>query len=165
MKNRLAKLYTDNRKAQARKFEVVAKDDSRMWKSSFMTTSSPVRMRQWWGHRPRSLVKAVRNVDSEATIHLRVNCPGGSVFAARAMEQALRDHKGPVIGYVDGIAASAATFILAGGCGAVIMASGAMFMIHKAWTFAGAMQTTCAKKPTCWTKSTAPWRHLCRQNG
>lgn len=137
MKNRLAKLYADNRKAQARKFEVVAKDDSKDVEIFLYDhiVSSEEEAEWWGGIAPESFVKAVRAVDPEATIHLRVNCPGGSVFAARAMEQALRDHKGPVIGHVDGIAASAATFILAGGCGAVIMASGAMFMIHKAWTF------------------------------
>ena len=67
------------------------------------------------------------------TIHLRINSPGGSVFAARAMEQALRDHKGKVIVHIDGLAASAATFIAMAG-EEVIMAKGAMFMIHKAWT-------------------------------
>lgn len=136
MTNRLNKLYADNRKASARKFEVVAKDDSKDVEIFlYAPIVSSEQEAEWWdGVAPESFVKAVRAVDPEATIHLRVNSPGGAVFAARAMEQALREHKGQVIGYVDGIAASAATFILAGGCDRVVMASGAMFMIHKAWT-------------------------------
>lgn len=135
--NRLAKLYVDNRKAKARQFSVVAKAESKDVEIFLYDhiVSSEEEAEWWGGIAPESFVKAVREVDPTATIHLRVNCPGGSVFAARAMEQALRDHKGTVIGYVDGIAASAATFILAGGCGKVVMGSGSMFMIHKAWTY------------------------------
>ena len=136
MTKRLAKLLADNRKASARKFEVVAKADSsdvEIFLYDAIVSSEDEA--EWWGGvAPESFVKAVREVDSESTIHLRVNSPGGAIFAARAMEQALREHKGPVIGYVDGLAASAATFILAGGCDRVVMASGSMFMIHKAWT-------------------------------
>lgn len=136
MMNRLAKLLADNRKASARKFEVVAKAGSNdveiFLYDAIVSSEEEV---EWWGGvAPEPFVKAVREVDPEATIHLRVNSPGGAVFAARAMEQALREHKGQVIGYVDGIAASAATFVLAGGCDKVVMAAGSMFMIHKAWT-------------------------------
>lgn len=136
MKNRLAKLYADNRKAHVRKFEVVAKADSQDVEIFlYDAIVSSEEEAEWWGGvAPESFVKAVRAVDPAATIHLRVNSPGGAIFAARAMEQALREHKGQVIGYVDGLAASAATFILAGGCDRVVMASGSMFMIHKAWT-------------------------------
>lgn len=136
MMNRLAKLLADNRKASARKFEVVAKADSKDVEIFlYDAIVSSEEEAEWWGGvAPESFVKAVREVDAEATIHLRVNSPGGAVFAARSMEQALREHKGQVIGYVDGIAASAATFILAGGCNKVVMAPGSMFMIHKAWT-------------------------------
>ncbi|RYF75071.1 MAG: Clp protease ClpP [Comamonadaceae bacterium] len=89
---------------------------------------------EWWGGvAPESFVRAIYGLDKNATIHLRVNCPGGSVFAARAMEQALRDHKGKVVVHIDGLAASAATFIAMAG-DEVVMAKGALFMIHKAWT-------------------------------
>lgn len=135
MKNRLNKLYSDNRKAAARKFEVVAKADTNEVEIFLYDhiVSSEEETEWWGGVAPESFVKAVYGVDKDATIHLRINSPGGSVFAARAMEQALRDHKGSVIVHIDGLAASAATFIAMAG-DEVIMAKGAMFMIHKAWT-------------------------------
>jgi ATP-dependent Clp protease protease subunit len=68
-------------------------------------------------------------------VHLRINSPGGSVFAARAMAQAMREHDGQVIAHVDGVAASAATFITSG-ADRTIMAPGAMLMVHKAWSLA-----------------------------
>lgn len=135
MKNRLNKLYADNRRASARKFEVVAKadsDDVEIFLYDHIVSSEDEA--DWWGGvAPESFVKAVYAVDPGAKIHLRINSPGGSVFAARAMEQALRDHKGGVIVHIDGLAASAATFIAMAG-EEVIMGKGAMFMIHKAWT-------------------------------
>lgn len=135
MKNRLNKLYADNRKAGARKFEVVAKAESadvEIFLYDHIVSSEEEA--EWWGGvAPESFVKAVYGVDKDATINLHINCPGGSVFAARAMEQALRMHKGRVVVYIDGLAASAATFIAMAG-DEVVMAKGAMFMIHKAWT-------------------------------
>lgn len=135
MKNRLNKLYADNRKASARKFEVVAKADSTDVEIFLydQIVSSEDEAEWWGGVAPESFVKAVYAVDADATIHLHINSPGGSVFAARAMEQALRLHKGRVVVHIDGLAASAATFIAMAG-DEVVMAKGAMFMIHKAWT-------------------------------
>lgn len=135
MKTRLNKLYADNRKAAVRKFEVVAKADANEVEIFLYDhiVSSEDEAEWWGGVAPESFVKAVYAVGKDATIHLRINSPGGSVFAARAMEQALRDHKGKVIVHIDGLAASAATFIAMAG-DEVIMAKGAMFMIHKAWT-------------------------------
>jgi ATP-dependent Clp protease protease subunit len=49
------------------------------------------------------------------------------------MEQALRDHKAKIIVHIDGLAASAATFIAMAG-DEIIMSKGALFMIHNAWT-------------------------------
>lgn len=135
MKTRLNKLYADNRKASARKFEVVAAADSSDVEIFLydQIVSSELEAEFWGGVAPESFVKAVYAVDKAATINLRINSPGGSVFAARAMEQALRAHKGRVVVHIDGLAASAATFIAMAG-DEVVMAKGAMFMIHQAWT-------------------------------
>lgn len=134
MTNRLNKLYADNRRSSARKFEVVAKADSREAEVYLYDhiVSSEEEAEWWGGIAPGPFVKAIKALDVD-TIHLRINSPGGSVFAARAMEQALREHSAQVIVHIDGIAASAATFIAMAGA-EVIMAKGAMFMIHKAWT-------------------------------
>jgi ATP-dependent Clp protease protease subunit len=78
-------------------------------------------------------VKELRSV--EGNINLRINSPGGDVFAARAMEQALREHSGKVVTYIDGIAASAASY-LALAADEVQIAAGGFYMIHKAWTMA-----------------------------
>lgn len=87
---------------------------------------------EWWGGvAPESFVKAVRNV-STPTLDLLVNSPGGSVFGARAMEQALRDFPGTVNVHITGLAASAATFLVLPADN-LVMAPGAMWMIHKAW--------------------------------
>lgn len=69
------------------------------------------------------------------TVHLRINSPGGDVFASRAMAQAMREHDGDIIAHVDGYAASAASLI-AVSASRCIMAPGSFLMIHKAWTIA-----------------------------
>lgn len=68
-------------------------------------------------------------------INLRINSPGGDVFAARAMEQAIREHNSSIIAHIDGYAASAASY-MALAANEVRIAPGGFFMIHKAWTFA-----------------------------
>lgn len=65
-------------------------------------------------------------------LRLRVNCPGGDVFAMQAVMNALRSasERGVrLIGQVDGVAASAATGILAV-CDEVVMGAGTQYMIH-----------------------------------
>jgi len=66
------------------------------------------------------------------TLRLRVNCPGGDVFAMQAIMNALRaaSERGVrLVGQVDGVAASAATGILAV-CDEVVMGAGTQYMIH-----------------------------------
>lgn len=88
---------------------------------------------EWFGGvSPQAFVKALNEIDA-ATIHLRVNSPGGSVFAARAMEQAIREHKSTVVVHVDGLAASAASFLIMA-ADEIRMAPGSFLMIHKAWS-------------------------------
>ena len=68
-------------------------------------------------------------------VELRINSPGGDVFAARAMAQAMREHQGKITAYVDGVAASAAS-LLAVSASETVMAPGSMMMSHEAWTMA-----------------------------
>jgi ATP-dependent Clp protease protease subunit len=89
---------------------------------------------EWWGGvSPHAFAKALNDLTAP-TIHLRVNSPGGSVFAARAMEQAIRMHKSKVVAHVDGLAASAASFLIMA-ADEIRMAPGSFLMIHKAWTW------------------------------
>lgn len=70
-----------------------------------------------------------------STIHLRINSPGGEVFAAQAMAQTLKEHSARIIAHIDGLAASSASW-LALAADEVIIAEGGMLMIHNAMTFA-----------------------------
>lgn len=87
----------------------------------------------YWGINAGDFAKSVAALTAD-TIHLRINSPGGDVFGARAIVAALRGSGAKVIAHIDGLAASAATFIAAN-CDAVHMADGAFFMIHQASTF------------------------------
>lgn len=80
----------------------------------------------------QAFVKELIAIDAPV-IHLRINSPGGDVFAGRVMEQAIREHKSKVIAHIDGYAASAASYV-ALAADEVVIAPGGMFMIHKAWS-------------------------------
>lgn len=88
----------------------------------------------WGGVSAIDFVKELAGITAPV-IHLRINCPGGDVFAARAMEQAVREHPSQIIAHVDGYAASAASY-LALAADEVQIAEGGFVMIHKAWTIA-----------------------------
>lgn len=133
--NQLLKLYADNRKVADRRFVVSNKTDGQAEVYLYDSiVDSELEAEFWGGVSPKSFIQALNDIDAEV-IHLRVNSPGGSVFAARAMEQALREHKAKVIAHVDGVAASAASFLVMA-ADEIVMAPGAMMMIHKAWTIA-----------------------------
>lgn len=129
----MQKLLVSNRRQG--KFEVVATagaDEATVYLYDMIVSSDDEA--EWWGGvSPQSFVKALNEITAN-TIHLRVNSPGGSVFAGRAIEQAIREHKSKIIVHVDGIAASAASFLIMA-ADEIIMAPGSFLMIHKAWTF------------------------------
>jgi len=89
----------------------------------------------WGGISALSFAKELNAIDAPE-IHIRLDSPGGDVFAARAMVQAIKEHKSKIIVHIDGRAASAATFLVVAADESII-AKGAEFMIHKAWTIAG----------------------------
>jgi len=72
---------------------------------------------------------------TDPIIHLRLNSPGGDVFAARAMQTAMNEHASKIIVHIDGIAASAATFLV-NQADESIISKGGMLMIHNAWSIA-----------------------------
>lgn len=89
----------------------------------------------WGGITALDFTKQLASITAPV-IHLRINSPGGDVFAARAMAQAMKDHPSKIIAHIDGYAASAATFTVIAADESVI-GDGAMFMIHNAWTITG----------------------------
>ena len=134
MKNRLMQLLAANRSAPGRRFAVEAQADevTVYLYDAIVGTQDEA---DWWGGvAADAFVKEIR-ASKASTIHLRVNSPGGDVFAARAMEQALRDSKARIVVHIDGVAASAASF-LAMAADEIRIAPGAMMMIHQAWTLA-----------------------------
>ncbi len=62
-------------------------------------------------------------------IDLRLNSPGGSVFDAVAIYNALQRHEGTITVWIDGIAASAASYVAMAG-DEIVMPENAFLMIH-----------------------------------
>ena len=62
-------------------------------------------------------------------VDLRLNSPGGSVFDAVAIHNALKRHEGTITVWIDGIAASAASYIAMAG-DEIVMPENAFLMIH-----------------------------------
>lgn len=88
----------------------------------------------YWGASANLLVAALADAGGQ-TVHLHINSPGGDVFEARAMAAAIVGYSGDVIAHIDGVAASAATY-LALSANEVRMTDGGLFMVHNSWTLA-----------------------------
>jgi ATP-dependent Clp protease protease subunit len=88
----------------------------------------------FWGASAAGLIAALDG-QSDKTVHMHINSPGGDVFEARAMAAAVVSHPGKVVAHIDGICASAATY-LALACSEVRMTDGGLFMVHNSWTMA-----------------------------
>jgi ATP-dependent Clp protease, protease subunit len=132
--NQFLRLLASNKATPGRRFEIKAQaDEAEVF--LYDAIVSDEQEAEWFGGVAAApFVKALRGIKAD-TIHLRINSPGGSVFAARAIEQALRDHPARVVAHIDGLAASAATFV-AMAADEVVISKGALFMIHKAWSIA-----------------------------
>src|SRR5471030_2555046 len=78
-------------------------------------------------------VKAMVVGQLPLTVH--INSPGGSVTDALAIYSILRKHPGHVTAIVDGLCASAATFV-ALAADEIVMAEHSLMMVHNPWTVA-----------------------------
>jgi len=85
-----------------------------------------------WGISAEMVARELADLDV-TTIHLRVNSPGGDVFAGRAIQTVLAQHPARVIAHIDGLSASAATFVTTA-ADEIRMTDGGFYMIHKGWT-------------------------------
>jgi ATP-dependent protease ClpP protease subunit len=90
----------------------------------------------WWGD-GTSARDFARDLDALGTrdVELRVNSEGGDVFEGYAMYSALNRYKGKVTAFVDGLAASAASFLILA-ADEVVMGQASCLFIHQAWTIA-----------------------------
>lgn len=78
----------------------------------------------------QEFVQAVHALDVKA-IDVHVNSPGGFVWDALSMYQALKSHPATVTAHVDGLAASAASFLIQA-ADQRVMATGSRAMVHDA---------------------------------
>ena len=83
-----------------------------------------------WGVTAADFVDELNGIKAK-NITLRINSPGGDVFDGLAMYSRLRSHSATVNTMVDGLAASAASFIAMAG-DTVTMSEGSVMMIHEA---------------------------------
>ena len=72
--------------------------------------------------------------DTDGPLSVRVDSFGGDVYAGISILNALRRYPDVVTVYVDGIAASAASFIAVGGADRLIMSPNSSLLIHGAWS-------------------------------
>jgi ATP-dependent Clp protease protease subunit len=84
----------------------------------------------WWGDEvtPKEFKKDLDALGDIDILNIYVNSPGGDVFAAQAIVSMLKRHKAEKNIHVDGLMASASTFLV--DVGKVIMPSNAMMMYH-----------------------------------
>lgn len=75
-------------------------------------------------------LEALGDVD---TLNLYINSPGGSVFQAQAIYSILKRHSAQKNAYIDGIAASAASFLIMA-ADKIIMPKNATMMVHNPLT-------------------------------
>lgn len=87
----------------------------------------------WWGESvgAADFARDLDQLDVE-TINLHINSPGGDVFDGIAIANVIRQHPARVVAIVDGLAASAASFIAAA-ADELEMARNSELMIHDAW--------------------------------
>jgi ATP-dependent Clp protease protease subunit len=137
MKNRLLNLLASNRaRVPDRPLAPVlnaARDEATVYLYGPILSSAS-EAEYFGGVAAESFVPMLAGVEAK-TIHLRIDSPGGTVFGAQAIGQALREHSAKVIAHVDGLAASAATSI-ATASDEIVMSDGALYMVHRAWTLA-----------------------------
>lgn len=105
---------------------------------------------KWWDSDvdAKDLRDAIEGLGNGSVLNIYVNSPGGSVFVASAMVSMLERAKErgvTVNAYVDGLAASAASFLIMAADN-IIMYKNSMLMIHKpmsyAWGNANDLQST-----------------------
>ena len=96
-----------------------------------------------WGISANDFVQALAVVKA-AIINLYVNSPGGDVFDGIAIHAVLQRHPATVNAYVDGLAASSASFIVQA-ADRIVMGRNATMMIHEPYGMALGNSETMAK--------------------
>ena len=87
-----------------------------------------------WGVTAKSFADEVNALDVDE-LTVRINSPGGDVYEALAILNTLRAHKARITTVIDGLAASAASFVAMAG-DEVVIRPNAEVMIHDPWAIA-----------------------------
>lgn len=87
-----------------------------------------------WDNRASDFARQLKELKA-ATLKVRINSGGGSLFDGVAIYNALKLYKGKIVVYVDALAASAASIIAMAGSER-IMPGNTMLMIHNSITYA-----------------------------
>ncbi len=97
----------------------------------------PISEYSWYGDEvtPKTFKDELNSRGKGGPVTLKVNSPGGEVFAAAAIRNIIRDYPGKVTADIIGLAASAATVVVSA-ADHVKMRDTAMFMIHDPSTIA-----------------------------
>ena len=128
-KSPLNKLLVDNRGKGLFRVENVSPDEATVYLYDIIVSDS-----LFGGVSAIDFAREMTAINA-GTIHLRIDSPGGEVFAAQAMSQIIREHDAHIIAHIDGHAASAASWV-ALAADEVVIAPGGMIMIHNAQTIA-----------------------------
>ena len=84
--------------------------------------------------RSADIIQQLAGIDGDVVV--RVSSGGGDVYEGLAIMNALRAHPGEVLVIVEGLAASAASFIAVGGGTRIVCRPNAEVMVHEAWSMA-----------------------------
>ena len=90
--------------------------------------------KSWWGEDTVSAKQFLDDLNALGDVEnitLRINSPGGDVFDGVAIHNSLKNHKAKVTAHVDGIAASAASYI-AMAADKVVMPANSFLLVHGA---------------------------------
>ena len=87
----------------------------------------------FWGVDPEQFAKDLNELTGP--VKIRINSPGGSVFGGMSIYNAIQSYEGGTTTIIDGLAASAASYISMAG-DTVKINQGAFIMIHEAWSLA-----------------------------
>lgn len=91
----------------------------------------------WFGEgvTAKQFADDLKGLGNVKTIDLRINSEGGSVFDGKAMYSLLNEHPAKIVVHIDGLAASAASFIAMAG-DEINISEGGFVMIHNAYMIA-----------------------------
>lgn len=134
MKNEPVRIIEGTAKPHERFWNLRAAEDSESGEPE-IEFYGPISEYSWWGDEitPQLFKDDLEKHGQGGPVTIRIHSPGGDVFAASAIRAMIADYPGKVTTRIDGLCASAATYVAMAG-DHVVMQDSAFFMIHDPWT-------------------------------